>query len=134
MKALLFTLVSVCAFAAAPVQPCDALARVKFGNDVTVTSAKLAAATENLPEHCDVRGVIWPEAKFAVKLPTAWNQRFQMEGGGGWAGNLSLGPMDEAVRKGYATTSTDTGHDAQKEPGAIFAYPSAANPNAARKL
>jgi len=42
--------------------------------------------------------------------------------------------MDNAVREGYASTSTDTGHDAQKEPGAIFAYPSKDNPNAARKL
>jgi hypothetical protein len=127
-------LASACAFAAAPVQKCGDLAAAKFGADITVESAKLIPATADLPEHCDVRGVIWPEAKFAVKLPTAWNQRFQMEGGGGWAGVLSLGPMDQAVRLGYATTSTDTGHDAQKEPGAQFGYPSPSNPHAARKV
>src|SRR5271166_1199162 len=135
---LLFTLASACAFAAAPVEKCDDLASskfaAKFGADVKIESAKLVAATPNLPEHCDIRGVIWPEAKFAVKLPANWNNRFQMEGGGGWAGVLSLGPMDTAVRLGYATTSTDTGHDAQKEPGAQFAYPSPTNPNAARKI
>jgi hypothetical protein len=130
----LFTLGSACAFAAAPVLKCDDLASAKFGADVKIESAKLVAATANLPEHCDIRGAIWPEAKFAVKLPSNWNNRFQMEGGGGWAGVLSLGPMDTAVRLGYATTSTDTGHDAQKEPGAQFAYPSPTNPNAARKL
>jgi hypothetical protein len=42
--------------------------------------------------------------------------------------------MDAAVRDGYATTSPDTGHDAQKEPGTSFAYPGPDNPNAARKL
>jgi feruloyl esterase len=101
---------------------------------VKIESAKTVAATVNLPEHCDVRGVIWPEAKFAVKLPAAWNDRFEMVGGGGWAGTISLAAVDTAVRAGYAATSTDTGHDAQKEPGAIFAYPSPDNPNAARKL
>ena len=57
-----------------------------------------------------------------------------MVGNGGWAGTISMAAVDAAVRLGYASTSTDTGHDAQKEPGAIFAYPSATNPNAARKV
>src|SRR5258707_8864967 len=98
---------------AAPVKKCDELASVSFGADVKIESAKLVAATTNLPEHCDVRGVIWPEARFAVKLPTNWNERFQMVGGGGWAGAISIAAMDAAVREGYASTSTDTGHDAQ---------------------
>jgi feruloyl esterase len=38
------------------------------------------------------------------------------------------------VRAGYAAASTDTGHDAKKDPGASFAYPGPNNPNAARKL
>ncbi len=37
------------------------------------------------------------------------------------------------MRKGYATASTDTGHNAEKEPLAVFAYPSPTNPNADRK-
>jgi Tannase and feruloyl esterase len=131
---LLAASIAGCAIAAAPVTSCADLAKKSFGADVKIDSATLVPAAENLPENCDVRGVIWPEAKFAVKLPTAWNNRFEMVGGGGWAGTISLGPMDTAVRAGYATTSTDTGHDARKEPGAIFAYPSATNPNAARKV
>jgi hypothetical protein len=119
---------------AAPVKKCDELAAVPLGADVKVESAKLVSATPNLPEHCDVRGVIWPEARFAVKLPTNWNDRFQMVGGGGWAGTISLAAMDAGVRDGYAATSTDTGHDAQKEPGTSFAYPGPNNPYAARKL
>src|SRR5215470_9494594 len=126
-------LIPACIFAA-PTKKCEELASISFGSDVKIESAKSVAAAANLPEHCDVRGVIWPEARFAVKLPTDWNNRFEMVGGGGWAGTISLGPMDTAVRSGYATTSTDTGHDAQKEPGASFAYPSATNPYAARKL
>src|ERR1035438_5811068 len=57
-----------------------------------------------------------------------------MVGNGGWAGTISLAQMDAAVRDGYAATSTDTGHDAQKEPGATFAYPGPNNPNATRKV
>jgi hypothetical protein len=120
--------------AAAPVKKCEEMAAGAFGADVKIESAKLVAAAANLPEHCDIRGVIWPEAKFAVKLPTNWNERFQMVGNGGWAGTISLPAVDTAVRAGYAATSTDTGHDAQKEPGATFAYPGPNNPNAARKL
>src|SRR5215831_20076995 len=125
-------LLPACVFAA-PVKKCDELASISFGSDVKIESAKSVAAA-NLPEHCDVRGVIWPEAKFAVKLPANWNNRFEMAGGGGWAGAISLAAMDAAVRDGYAAASTDTGHDAQKEPGASFAYPGPNNPNAARKV
>jgi feruloyl esterase len=87
-----------------------------------------------MPENCDIRGVIWPENNFVVKLPTKWNERFQMVGNGGWAGEISFRQVDDAVRDGYATTSTDTGHDAKKEPGASFAEPGPNNPNAERKV
>src|SRR5579862_949346 len=130
---LVFSAISACVFAA-PVKNCSDLAQASFGPDVKIDSAKLVPAATNLPEHCDIRGVISPEAKFAVKLPTAWNNRFEMVGGGGWAGTISVAAVDTAVRAGYASTSTDTGHDAMKEPGAIFAYPSATNPNAVRKV
>lgn len=131
--ALLFIAISTCALAA-PAKNCSDLASATFGADVKIESAAMVPATANLPEHCDVRGVIWPESKFVVKLPAAWNNRFQMVGNGGWAGTVSMAAVDAAVRAGYASTSTDTGHDAKKEPGAIFAYPSATNPNAARKV
>ena len=48
----------------------------------------LVPAKGNLSKHCDVRGVIWPEAEFAIKLPTTWNERFQMAGNGGIAGTI----------------------------------------------
>jgi hypothetical protein len=131
--AICLLLASTCVFAA-PVKKCDDLAAMPFGADVKIESAKLVPATAALPEHCDVRGVIWPEARFAVKLPTQWNNRFEMVGNGGWAGTISLAQIDAAVRDGYAATSTDTGHDAQKDPGASFAYPGPNNPNASRKV
>lgn len=134
-------LVLYAAGAAAADPRCDALATAAFKLEspqdaVTIHSATSVAAQANLPEHCDVRGVIWPEAKFAIKLPVAagWNERFQMVGNGGTAGVISLAAVDTALRKGFAAASTDTGHDAAKEPLATFAYVTPENPHGQRKL
>jgi hypothetical protein len=113
---------------------CAALISASFGAEVKIEMATLVAATPQAPEHCDVRGVIAPEAKFAVKLPSNWNNRFYMVGGGGYAGTISHGPMNTGLQKGYATASTDTGHDAAKEPLATFANPGPNNPHADRKV
>lgn len=120
--------------AAGPAVNCDTLAGKSFGDDVKIQSAALVAAKGNLPEHCDVRGTIWPEAGFAIKLPTAWNDRFEMVGNGGTAGTISLSAVDGAVRKGFAAASTDTGHDAAKDALASFAYVTPSNPNGHRKF
>lgn len=133
VKSLCLTLISAHAIlAAGPAIPCDSLGAKSFGDEVKIVSATLVPAKGNLPEHCDVRGVIWPEAGFAIKLPTAWNARFQMVGNGGTAGTISLGAVDNAVRNGYAASSTDTGHDAAKEPLATFARVTPDNPNGPR--
>ena len=60
MKRVLFAslILSVCVFASAPVKKCDELAAASFGADVKIDSAKLVPAAANLPEHCDIRGVI----------------------------------------------------------------------------
>jgi hypothetical protein len=120
--------------ASAPALKCADLAARKFGDQVTIDSATPVAATAKTPAHCDVRGVIWPEAHFAIKLPDAWNDRFQMVGNGGTAGVISLGPVDNALRKGFAGASTDTGHDARKEPLATFVQTTPENPNGRRKF
>ena len=136
MKPFLLFLIKAAAtlLAAGPAMQCDALAANAFGKDVKIDSATPVVAKDTLPEHCDVRGVIWPEARFVIKLPAAWNERFQMAGNGGTAGVLSMGAVDAALRNGFAAASTDTGHDAAKEPLATFAYVTPENPNGRRKL
>jgi feruloyl esterase len=131
---LLLALLSTVALAAPGAKTCADIATTALGAEVKIDSARMVPAAPNLREHCDIRGVIWPENKFVVKLPTNWNNRFLMPGNGGWAGVLSIGFVDQAVATGYAAASTDNGHDAQKEPGAIFALASATNPNATRKV
>src|SRR6266849_1282775 len=46
-----------------------------------------------------------------VWMPASgWNGKLQSVGNGGWAGSISYPAMAEALRGGYATASTDTGH------------------------
>jgi feruloyl esterase len=124
----LLPLLGVAASHAAPhgdAEACAALAGKSFGpgkiesatwkpdGDVVTTSASSAKVT--LP-FCRVIGVAAPTADshigFEVWLPPAsgWNGNFRGEGSGGSAGNISPGPMNDALAGGYATMSTDNGH------------------------
>lgn len=91
---------------------CADLATRYAAPEVVVTSATLVSTVPGGdPEHCDVRGTIHGNIKFAVFMPTDWNQRFQMVGNGGKAGSISFAAMRTALQLGYASASTDTGHD-----------------------
>ena len=51
------------------------------------------------------------DIKIEVWLPTAnWNGKYQALGNGGWAGSILYAALGEALKRGYATSSTDTGH------------------------
>ena len=102
---------------------------------VTIISATNVEATDTIlkgttivdtpatvPRHCDIRGLMLPDIGFAIKLPIHWNERFHMKGGGGYAGVIEHSGMEPWLVKGYATASTDAGHDGRAEPGATFAY------------
>jgi feruloyl esterase len=69
-----------------------------------------------LPAHCRVAATLKPSADSDIKmelwLPSDnWNGKFQMVGNGGWAGIISFPAMAAALREGYASSSTDTGHE-----------------------
>ena len=76
-----------------------------------------AAAPLMLPAHCRVAVTLKPssdsEIKMELWLPAEnWNGKFQMMGNGGWAGSIQgLTQMPAALREGYATSATDTGHE-----------------------
>jgi feruloyl esterase len=80
-----------------------------------------------IPEHCKVTMVLKPTPGSNINvelwLPTSgWNGRFLAVGNGGWAGSIQgYGDMQEALRRGYATAATDTGHSAADGPGGMFA-------------
>ena len=93
---------------------------------VSILAVEIVAAADGVPEHCRVTGSIAPEIHFEVNLPAAWNRRFYMSGNGGFAGEASDSPPRAAVRAaslrhGFVTATTNTGHDATKEPLASFA-------------
>ena len=78
-------------------------------------AARAAALYKTLPAFCRVAGVIKPSPdsniKFETWMPLAgWNERFQGVGNGGLAGSISYPAMAAALKDGYATGSTDTGH------------------------
>jgi tannase/feruloyl esterase len=75
------------------------------------------SAITNLPPFCRVAGVIKPMSEsnilFEVWLPMQkWSGRFAGVGNGGWAGTISYGALQEQIRRGSATASTNTGHEA----------------------
>jgi len=68
----------------------------------------------NLPAFCQVSIVVEPAINIEIwlPLPSAWTNRFQGVGGGGYAGTITWTGLATAVAGGYATASTDTGHSA----------------------
>ncbi|NKB37768.1 MAG: tannase/feruloyl esterase family alpha/beta hydrolase [Gammaproteobacteria bacterium] len=95
-----------------------------------VLLAKLHNKTDALPEYCDVLGHIQSNIKFRLFLPAHWNGRFFMVGNGGLAGDDLLEPgypqhlnkMKAAIRLGFATVMTDSGHSDKEQPGGSFAH------------
>jgi feruloyl esterase len=98
---------------------CVDLATTKWSG-FRVDSAEPQAATGANPAHCRVRGTIDTEIHFELLLPLedAWNGRYVMGGGGGFVGSVqnsaqsNLAGTQTALALGYATSGTDTGHQA----------------------
>ncbi|WP_052507904.1 tannase/feruloyl esterase family alpha/beta hydrolase [Sphingomonas hengshuiensis] len=127
-----------------PAAACVALARAALGDDVQITATTLvapAAAGKTplpfggslkvaLPQYCKVAGVIAPRKGvggrdygigFEIALPSNWNGRFLLQGGGGLNGSIRA-PLgveavgdDSALARGFAVASHDSGHK-----GAVF--------------
>lgn len=92
----------------------------------TFIATEIIAASDSVPEHCRISGVIAPEIRFEVNLPTLWNRRVFMHGNGGFAGETPetggrANIRSAALSHGFVTATTNTGHDAASEPLAVFA-------------
>ncbi|HEY5619908.1 MAG TPA: tannase/feruloyl esterase family alpha/beta hydrolase [Vicinamibacterales bacterium] len=73
------------------------------------------AAFKSLPAFCRVAATLKPSSdsdiKIEVWMPLAgWNGKWQAVGNGAFNGNINYGAMRAALARGYATSSTDTGH------------------------
>jgi hypothetical protein len=110
---------------------CDSLASLKL-TGTTITSAAIVApgafkmpgnapafgapSFAQLPAFCRVQGVIAPSSdshiEFEVWLPSSgWNGKYQGQGNGGFAGSMNYSALAASVLNGYASSSTDTGHE-----------------------
>jgi feruloyl esterase len=111
---------------------CDSLGGLKLTNTSITTAAVVPAGAftmppgapvspfggpsfKKVPEFCRVQGVIQPSSdshiEFEVWLPSSgWNGKYHGEGNGGFAGSINYGSLADSVMSGYASSSTDTGH------------------------
>ena len=132
MKALLFTTLALLAPVGALAAPCESLTSLST-SDRTVTLAQTVAPGafrppagragaanavnpfEALPAFCRVAATLKPsprsDIKMEVWLPASgWNGKLEVVGNGAFAGTVSYPAMATALKAGYATASTDTGH------------------------
>jgi len=88
---------------------CESLAAL------TIPNVTIAAASAK-PDLCRVtavaRSAADSEVRIEVWLPAAesWNHKLLGTGNGGYSGALSYAEMESALRKGYVTAGSDTGH------------------------
>jgi pimeloyl-ACP methyl ester carboxylesterase len=101
---------------------CEALAAMTMPETASI-SAELVTSGEaegeaGLPEFCRVALTVEPAINIEVWLPTdTYNGRFQAVGNGGFAGVLLYDRLAPALRGGYATAMTDTGHPGNSRDG-----------------
>src|SRR5438034_9541472 len=121
---------------------CESLASLSLSS-ATITAAQVVAAGTfappaggrasgrsgqdpfaALPAFCRVAATLKPtsdsDIKIEVWLPVSgWNGKFQAVGNGGWAGAISYAAMAEALKRGYANTYNDNGHQGARSACAL---------------
>lgn len=88
---------------------------------VKVAIAEVVEGRSDLPAFCKVTGEFAPSIGFEMRLPMeTWNGRFLMSGCGAYCGELVpdnkgyANSINFALQRGYAATTTDSGHQASR--------------------
>src|SRR6185369_6034615 len=111
-------------FGAGPPDACERLRAITVPNgaitevrsvDAGAMSLPGRQATTDLPAFCRVAATLKPSSdsdiKIEVWLPqSGWNDKLEAVGNGAWSGSIPSAAMADALRRGYATAGTDTGH------------------------
>jgi feruloyl esterase len=101
------------------IRSCSSLASTSLPSTIIMSAEQVAGpltieggeSITGLPPFCRVTARSSPAVHFEVWLPVDdWNGKFQGVGNGANAGSIGYSAMAEAVRRGYATAGTDTGH------------------------
>jgi feruloyl esterase len=110
-------------------ESCEKLSSLVLPN-TTITSARVIPAgdftqpatgtteelrVENVPAFCRIAATVKPSPDSDIKIEVwapvdGWNGNLEAVGNGGFAGRLFYDDMATALRRGYATAATDTGH------------------------
>src|SRR5258706_12055173 len=87
----------------------------QFTPPATSEGAQAPRPINGLPAFCRVQMTLTPSSdsdiKTVVWMPVSgWNGKFQQVGNGAFAGSIQYGALADALKRGYAAASTDTGH------------------------
>lgn len=75
-----------------------------------------SAALPGLPDFCRVVAVLKPVQESVIRIEAwlpaeGWNGKLLGVGNGGFSGTIAHAALADGLRRGYATASTNTGHD-----------------------
>lgn len=110
--------------------PCKNLARLALPNTTIDLARTIAPGSflspqgddtqtnkyASLPSFCRVAATVKPTSDSDIRVEiwmpeSGWNGKFEAVGNGGWAGSIRYADMSVALAGGFATASTDTGHE-----------------------
>ena len=102
----------------ATIQRCEDLNRLTLPGILIKSATQVAAGSfsatgtnpRQVPSFCRVIGTVKPELGFELWLPAQWNHKYVAVGNGGLAGSVVYNAMYDPLSRGYAVSSTDTGH------------------------
>jgi feruloyl esterase len=125
----LFALIGLSQTTALGQKSCDSLTQLALPNTKITLAQSIAAGAftlpmapgarqpnfKDLPAFCRVVAEIMPTADSDIKIEvwipeTGWNHKYEGQGNGGFAGVIDYSGMAAAIKRGYATAGTDTGH------------------------
>ena len=97
---------------------CEALPAMDFTSiqdaPTQATATRMVEATGEVPAHCRMDGYVTPNVRIVLDLPNSasWNGKYLQASPGGQGGSTEqeAGWCDEALRRGYACLTHDTGH------------------------
>ncbi|MEZ5564681.1 MAG: tannase/feruloyl esterase family alpha/beta hydrolase [Gammaproteobacteria bacterium] len=76
-----------------------------------LTAATVLPAKDDQPALCRINGLADPQVGFEVRLPLqGWNGRLLVTGCSNLCGIIQVQGMEDALARGYATATTDMGH------------------------
>ena len=107
---------------------CQKLKSIESSN-LIVTFSSSHSLNQDLPAFCQIKGLINPNIGFEARFPLKnWNGKFFQAGCGGFCGLIEpdrltqSNAINHALKKGYATITTDGGHTGKHLGDADWAY------------